>query len=814
MKRTVVEVDWLLFPEDAKAVEKRLLAHPGIYRADVNPVDGLAVVEYDETRVTIEDIIHIVALCGYHCRGVVVPRHLTKAEGEKGDLHHITDGGRAEETPAEDSQGPVPINPEGQASIPDKAINEERGVHGDDSAPAHAVPGKERPEGIPKEHEEHGGMSGDIEIMAQDMLRRLLVSIPLTILILPYSVLVQELTGISPPVPFGLSADVFSFLLATPVVFYGGWMFFIDAVRALRNRILNLSVLVTISVLAAYIFSVGATFFFTAETFYEAATVLMVFILGGHWLDLRARGNASAAIRTLLELAPPMATVVRNGQPVEVLTSEVKVGDTVLIRPGDKVPVDGVVIEGESAINESMITGESLPLSKGPGDEVIGATINQVGSFTFRATKVGADTALAQIIQLVAAAQASKPPSQVLADRAAQWLTLTAIVLGPLTFAIWFFFAGQSIVFAFTLAVTVIVIACPDALGLATPMAVQVATSMAASRGILFKSATALEDASRLQAVIMDKTGTLTKGEPEVTEVMPAVGITEDELVAIAAAVERGSEHPIAKAIMQRAERLSLPSVSGFAAVPGQGAEAQVNGSAILVGNLLLMETRDVVMDGMKEKAQELASEGRTVVYVAKDGEIAGLIAVADAPRPTSQEAIRRLKERGVETIMLTGDNWATARRVAADLGIEKIFAEVLPAQKVDKVKEVQKEGKLVAMVGDGINDAPALVQSDVGIAIGAGTDVALESADVVLMRSDPLDVARVITISSATRRKMIQNLWYAAGYNIIAFPIAGGVFFPLIGLLLRPEIAAFTMSGSSVLVTINALLLGRTPVK
>lgn len=697
---------------------------------------------------------------------------------------------------------------------PGENQNEPRHAHSGHSwLPEPAIdrkpPGGEMPQG----HAEHGGMSGDIEAMAQDIFRRLLVSIPLTVLILPYSRMLQELTGFSPPVPFGLSADVLMFLLATPVVLYGGWMFFIDAVRALQNRILNLSVLVSLSVLAAYLFSVGATFFYTAETFYEAATVLMVFILGGHWLDLRARGSASAAIRALVELAPPMATVLQDGEPVDVPTAEVKVGDFVLIRPGDKIPVDGVVVEGESSVNEAMVTGESLPVSKAPGDEVIGGTINQTGSFKFRATKVGTDTALAQIVQLVAAAQASKPPSQVLADRAAQWLTLAAIILGPLTFGTWYLLAGQSVVFAFALAVTVVVIACPDALGLATPMAVQVATSMSAKRGILFKSAIALEDASRLQAVIMDKTGTLTKGEPEVVEVAPAQGISEDELVALAAAVERSSEHPIAQAIIRRNEGLPTPAVSGFEAIPGHGARAQADGRTILVGNLRLMETRKVAMDGLKVRAEDLASEGRTVVYVARDGQIAGLIAVADAPRPTSRQAIKRLKERGIEVIMLTGDNWATARRVAAGLEIEKIFAEVLPAQKVDKVREVQQEGKVVAMVGDGINDAPALVQADVGIAIGAGTDVALESADVVLMRSDPLDVAKAIAISGATRRKMIENLWYAAGYNIIAFPIAGGVLYPVIGLLLRPEIAAFTMAGSSVLVTVNALLLQRTPV-
>ena len=539
--------------------------------------------------------------------------------------------------------------------------------------------------------------------------------------------------------------------------------------------------------------------------------MLMIFILGGHWLDLRARGSASAAIRALLELSPPMARVIRDGQEVEISTAEVKVGDTVVVRPGDKIPVDGIVIEGESSVNEAMVTGESMPVHKAPESEVIGATINQTGSFKFKATKVGADTALAQIVQLVAAAQASKPPAQVLADRAAVWLTLAAIIFGPLTFIIWYFFANESLVFSFTLAVTVIVIACPDALGLATPMAIQVATTMTARRGILFKSAIALEDSARLQAVIFDKTGTLTKGEPEVTDVVTAPEVTESKLVTMAASVEQGSEHPIAKAVLQRAKGMILPTVSSFEALAGQGVKAQVEGRTILMGNLSLMEDQKITMEEMKARAEELGNEGKTVIYTARDSRLIGLIAVADAPRPTSRETVQRLKALGVESVLLTGDNWATARHISTDLGIEKVFAEVRPAQKVDKVKEIQQEGKLVAMVGDGINDAPALVQADVGIAIGAGTDVALESADVVLMRSDPLDVIKVITISKATRRKMIENLWYAAGYNLIAFPIAGGALYPSIGLLLRPEIAAFTMAGSTLLVTINALMLNRT---
>jgi len=790
MTEIVVDVDWLLFPEDARAVEKRLRAHPAIQWAEVNPVDGLAVVTYDEGRITIAEIKRIVAACGYHCRGVVHPRHLVG-------------------TDREDPSDPSSPSVDPPAEVADPQAAEHPGRAG----PGPPPPARTEQRPLPPAPAGHGEMPGEVEAMAKDMLRRLLIALPVTILILPYSRLIEQLTGIAPPVPFGLAPDVWMFLLATPVVLYGGWMFYADAIHAVHNRTLNLSVLVTLSVLSAYIFSVGATFVYRAETFYEAATVLMVFILGGHWLDLRARSGASAAIQTLLALAPPMATVLRNGQPVEMPTAAVQVGDVVLVRPGEKIPVDGAVIEGESAVNEAMVTGESMPIEKRPGDPVIGGALNQSGSFTFRATKVGAETALAQIVQLVAAAQASKPPAQVLADRAAQWLTLAAIVLGPVTFLVWYVLVGQSLVFAFTLAVTVVVIACPDALGLATPMVVQIATSMGAQRGILFKNAVALEDSARLQTVILDKTGTLTKGEPEVVEGIPAPGVNPNDVVTLAAAMERGSEHPLAKAVLKRAEGQKLPMISGFEAVSGFGIRARVDGQTVLTGNRRLMDANRVNLDGLVGSSEALASQGVTVIYVARGEQLLGVMGVADALRPTAREAIQRLKELGITVFMLTGDNWATARRIAADLGIEQVFAEVLPAQKVDKVREVQREGKLVGMVGDGINDAPALVQADVGIAIGAGTDVAMESADVVLMRSDPLDVATVIAISKATRRKMIENLWYAAGYNVIAFPIAGGAFYPLFGLLLRPEIAAFTMAGSSVLVAVNALLLQRTTV-
>jgi P-type Cu2+ transporter len=499
---------------------------------------------------------------------------------------------------------------------------------------------------------------------------------------------------------------------------------------------------------------------------------------------------------------------LRDGREIEIPTAQVLVGETVVIRPGNKIPVDGTVAEGSSLVDESMLTGESMPVSKKPGDTVIGATINKSGTFRYTATKVGADTALAQIVKLVQEAQNSKAPAQLLADRASQWLVLAAIVIGLLTFAVWFWWIGQPLLFAMTLTITVFVIACPDALGLATPMAVMVGTGLGAMNGILFKNAAALEDATKLDVIIFDKTGTLTVGQPEVVDVVTAKGVTADTVLATAASVDRGSDHPLALAIVRRAEGLAVPAQTDFENIEGMGARANVDGDSVFLGNRRLMDTQALKLGELEAEAKRLQGAGRTVVRVARAGKIIGLIAIADAPRPTAMATIRKLRERGIQVAMLTGDNFGTAQRIAKDLGLDIVFADVLPGQKASKVKELQAQGKRVGMVGDGVNDAPALTEADVGFAIGAGTDVAIESADVVLMKSDPYDVVGAVELSHATLRKMHQNLWWAVGYNVIAFPLAAGVFHPF---LLSPEIAALAMSGSSALVAINALMLKRT---
>jgi P-type Cu2+ transporter len=646
--------------------------------------------------------------------------------------------------------------------------------------------------------------------MVADMRNRFLVAALFSLPILLWSPIGREVLGFEIAAPFGLRDDVFQLLWSLPVIFYSGWIFFDGAVRALMARTLDMMVLVAVAIGAGWVYSLVVTLTGGGEVFYEAATVLAAFVLLGHWFEMRARGGANEAIRTLLDLAPPMAVVVREGETVEVPTAEVLAGDLVLVRPGAKVPVDGVVEEGESEVDESTVTGESLPVPKSPGSEVIGATVNTNGTLRVRATKVGADTALAQIVKLVQEAQNSKAPGQRLADRAAFWLVLVALIGGGATFLVWLG-VGRSVSEAILFAITVVVITCPDALGLATPTAIMVGSGLGAKRGVLFKNATAIETAARIEVVVMDKTGTLTKGEPEVTDVI-AHGISEDELMSVAAALEQESEHPLAEAIVRRAEERGIPRVRAvdFENVPGHGATALVDGRRVAVGNLRLMEREGVDLDELRQQQQELASSGHTAVVVAVDGQAVGLIGLADAPRPTALSAVQSLHDQDIEVVMLTGDNQATAERVAAELGIDTVIAEVLPGDKAAKVAELQSGGKRVAMVGDGVNDAPALAQADLGIAIGAGTDVAIETADVVLMRSDPLDVPVALSIGKGTLRKMRQNLGWAVGYNAIALPIAAGVFEPSLGLILRPEIAALSMSGSSFLVAVNALLLKR----
>jgi Cu2+-exporting ATPase len=646
--------------------------------------------------------------------------------------------------------------------------------------------------------------------MVRDMRNRFLVAVVFAIPIAIWSPMGKSIFGSTPGTPFGLRVEIWQLLLSLPVVFYSSQIFFTGAYHALKAKTLDMMVLVAVAIGTGFVYSVAATFWIEGDVFYEASAFLAAFVLLGHWFEMRARGGANDAIRALLDLAPPKAVVLRDGHELELPTAEVVVGDLLLIRPGAKVPVDAEVVEGESSIDESMVTGESLPVSKHPGELLIGATINKQGALRARATAVGSDTALAQIVKLVQEAQNSKAPAQRLADRAAFWLVLVALLGGLGTFLVWLGL-GESVTGALLFAITVVVITCPDALGLATPTAIMVGTGLGARRGILFKNAVALEQVATLDTVVLDKTGTLTKGEPEVVAIVTQDGVDEAELLRLSAAVERESEHPLAEAIVReaRARDLDPPRAESFEAVAGHGAVATVDGHRLAIGNARLVEREHASLDGLSETARELAGQGRTVVHVIRDGRAIGVVAIADAPRETAAEAITALKEIGLRPVMLTGDNRQTAERIAAALGVDEVIAEVLPQDKAQKVRELQEQGRRVAMVGDGVNDAPALAQADVGIAIGAGTDVAIETADVVLMRSDPVDVATAVEIGRGTVRKMRQNLGWAIGYNSLALPIAAGVFEPW-GFTLRPEIAAISMSGSSVLVAANAIALKR----
>ena len=650
--------------------------------------------------------------------------------------------------------------------------------------------------------------------MEADMRRRFWIALALGIPAVLYTPMAGHMLGVRLPTPFGVRSDWITLLFATPVALWCSSVFHIGAWRSIRSGVLNMSVLVSLGILVSYVFSLGLTLFAPGqETFYEAAVMLAVFLLFGHWMEMRARRGSSDAVRALLDLAPQQAVVERGGQLVTVAVDDVVVGDVLVLRPGDKVAVDGVVLDGATAIDESMITGESLPVAKAAGDAVIAGTIGQSGSLRYRATKVGGETALAQIVAMVERAQSSKAPAQRLADRAAHYLVLLAVGSGVATFAVWYFVAREPLLLALTFAVSAIVIACPDALGLATPTAVMVATDMGAKRGVLFKEAVSLELAARIQAVIIDKTGTLTEGRPRVTDVVAMEGISEDELLRLEAAAEVRSGHPLAKAILDEAERrgLAVPTdVEAFASIAGLGVRAMVGGRDVLVGTQRLLEQNGVPLAGLREAADRLLAEGKTLMLVAVDGQPAGVVAAADPIRPTAQAAVQGLHALGIDVVMMTGDNRHTAEAVARHVGITRVLAEVLPADKAGEVERLQAEGTFVAMVGDGVNDAPALAQADLGIAIGAGTDVAVEAGDIVLMHSDPADILMAIRLSKATVRKMRQNLFWAAIYNVIAIPIAAGLLYRPLGILLRPEFGALAMSASSITVVSNALLLRR----
>ncbi len=599
--------------------------------------------------------------------------------------------------------------------------------------------------------------------------------------------------------------------------FWAGWRFYRGAWGALKHKTADMNVLIAVGTSAAYFYSVAVTFapqIFPegmAEVYYDTAAVIIALILLGRLLEARAKGQTSEAIRKLMGLRARTARVVRGGQEVDIPVEQVRAGDVVIVRPGEKVPVDGLILEGHSTLDESMVTGESMPVDKGAGDPVVGATINKTGAFKFEATKVGKDTVLSQIIKLVEEAQGSKAPIQRLADQIAGVFVPIVIGIAVLTFAVWLIFGPEpAAMFALVNFVAVLIIACPCALGLATPTAIMVGTGKGAEHGVLIRSGEALETAHRIDAIILDKTGTLTKGQPALTDVVAHNGLGSDKLLRLVASAESRSEHPLGEAIVAaaREQGLTLSEPSQFASITGRGIVAQVDEHKVLVGNERLLTDEGIVLDGLAGPAGDLSALGRTPMYAAVDGKAAGLVAVADTLKDNSADAVEALHRLGLEVYMLTGDNKRTAEAIARQVGIDHALAEVLPEDKAAKVKELQAQGKRVAMVGDGINDAPALAQADVGIAIGTGTDIAMEAADITLMRGDLMGVVTAIGLSKATMHTIKWNLFWAFAYNTAGIPIAAGLLYPFFGLLLNPMLAAAAMAFSSVFVLTNSLRL------
>src|SRR6266705_3354851 len=660
---------------------------------------------------------------------------------------------------------------------------------------------------------EHTGVAGRemARMMELDIRQKFFFALILSVPIILYSPLGKLIFGSQPPAP--IPVPWILFLLTTPVFFYSGWIFLYSSVKALQNRTLNMSVLIAVGITTAYGFSVLLTILQSSDSYYEAAALLVTFVLFGHWMEMRSRRGTTDALQALLQLVPPQARVLQNGKENLIPTSELQVGDIIILKPRDRVPVDGTIVDGETAIDESLVTGESLPVAKKKGDSVIGGSINQSGSVRFEATKVGDETALAQIVKLVEAAQNSKAPGQRLADRFAQYLVVLAISAGLATFLVWFA-ARQTVLTALTFAISAIVIACPDALGLATPTAVAVGTGLGARHNILIKDAPTLEGVSKIRAVVFDKTGTLTEGKPRISEIATVQGLNEDEALRLVGGTEADSNNPLSRAVLEEVKRrqLQLPTkVERFENLSGLGVRASIEGKEVLVGTVKLMKQSGIDTAPLQEKLDQLVEKGETIMVLAVDGRVIATIGAADTVKPTAKVAVSRLNQLGIETAMITGDNRTTAEAVAKTVGIKRVFADVLPQDKAAFVKKLQDEGRVVAMVGDGVNDAPALAQADIGIAIGAGTDVAIETAKVVLMKSDPSDVLRAIKLSKATITKMKQNLFWASFYNILAIPIAAGILYPNFGIILRPEISALLMSASSIIVATNAFLLKRT---
>jgi Cu+-exporting ATPase len=807
----------------ARRVETKLSKAPGVRRAGVNFATSRATVEYDPGATGVRDLIRVVEDTGYGTAGgaraefVVDDSARPSGSARPLEQHLLRQKGVLDAT---FNLGVMEVRVEylpGAVDVREiRRAVEDFGYRVRETPGGGAAAGTEEYEQAAREEE------------YRDLRRKFWVA---ALLSLPVLVIAMS-HGRIPWLDFP-GVNWLQLALTTPVVLYAGAQFYRGAWAAFRHRAADMNTLIAVGTGTAYLYSVAATVApglfapsahagmgMEAPVYFEAAAVIIALILLGRVLESRAKGRTGEAIRRLMGLQPRTARVIRDGREADVPVEEVVPGDLVVVRPGEKVPVDGVVEEGASAVDESMLTGESLPVEKRPGGEVFGATLNRTGSFRFRATRVGRDTALQQIIQLVQDAQGSKAPIARLADVISGVFTPVVICVAIAAFVVWFVAAPEPVRFNLALLafVSVLIIACPCALGLATPTAIMVGTGKGAENGILVKGGESLETAHRLDTVVLDKTGTLTRGEPALTDALPAGEMEERDLLRLLATAERGSEHPLGEAIVRGARERGVEprDAAEFNAVAGHGIEATVEGRRVLLGNAKLLRERGVEPGEWEARAAALAEEGKTPMYAVVDGRLAGVIAVADTVKPESREAVRALREMGIEVVMITGDNRRTAEAVAREVGIERVLAEVLPEGKAREVKRLQQEKRVVAMVGDGINDAPALAQADVGIAIGTGTDVAIEASDLTLIRGDLRGVVTAIGLSRATIRTVRQNLFWAFIYNVIGIPVAAGALYPLTGWLLSPVLASAAMSLSSVSVVANSLRLRRfrSPVR
>ncbi|MCW4016461.1 MAG: heavy metal translocating P-type ATPase [Candidatus Bathyarchaeota archaeon] len=802
-KRIVLDIGGMSCVTCAQTIEKRLPKLKGVIYATINFAAEKAIIDYDPNLVdqkAIEDAISEVGyrvihqnvtlkISGMHC--AVCAQTIEKTLNQKEGVYKAVVNFALETASVEYNAEQISLE-----SIK-KAIRE---VGYDVIEPEGGVEDAEQKE-------------RDKEI--RSLKYKLIFAVAITLPVVIYSN--------SRFLPFTLPLADFTpwllFVLSTPVHFIVGHSFFVGAYKALRNKNPNMDVLVTIGTSAAYFYSVYITLLGEGNLYYTTAVSLMTFLILGRLLEATAKGRTSAAIRKLMGLRAKTARVIRDGNEIEVPVEEVQVGDVVVVRPGEKIPVDGIVTDGYSGVDEKVITGESIPVEKKVGDSVVGATINKTGMLKFKATKVGADTVLAQIIKLVENALGSKAPIQRLVDVVSSYFVPAVLITATSAFIVWYLL-GMGFTFALTIFIAVLIIACPCAMGLATPTAIMVGVGKGAENGVLIKSGEALETAHKLQAIVFDKTGTLTKGEPEVTDIISAsslvgnpkkVKVNEEELLLFAAVAEKNSEHPLGEAIVRKAteKHLEVADPEFFNAIPGYGVEVKYNKKTILLGNRKLMENNNISINLLEETMKALEENGKTAMLVAVDNEAAGLIAVADTLMEYSVEAVKTLQSMGLEVIMLTGDNTRTANAIAKQVGVDRVLAEVLPQDKANEIKRLQDEGKIVAMVGDGINDAPALAQANIGVAVGSGTDVAMETGDIVLVKNDLRDVVTSIQLSRATMSKIKQGLFWAFAYNTVLIPVAAGVLYPF-DILLDPIFAAAAMAFSSVSVVTNASLLRR----